>query len=177
MANLTLCPFCGADIEDDSCFCDQCGNQLHRCPKCGKLRKGKFCPTCGCPTVLPSPDAKPVAPVEPPRQAEPVSPVAPVKPSGPVRLVCKAMGVTLRLVPGAIVGRVNGNYASQLGGFQYLSGTQARLDCNAATGEWTITDLNSRNGTAVSGRQCSPAQPFKIGDVIRFSRSYDFIVE
>ncbi len=85
------------------------------------------------------------------------------------------MGVTLQLMPGAIVGRVNGNYAMQLGSFQYISGTQARLDFNGA--QWSITDLGSRNGTAVNGVPCAPTLPFKAGDIIRFSKFYDFQVE
>lgn len=92
-----------------------------------------------------------------------------------MQLVCRAMGVSLPLMPGEIIGRVNGRYAPQLGAFQYLSGTQARIDFDGAL--WTITDLGSRNGTAVNGLQCSPAQPFRKGDIIRFSRFYDFQVE
>lgn len=213
MANLTTCPYCGADIEDDSWYCDQCANELHRCPSCGNFCKGKFCPKCGKPTALakdlagtpaaqPAAGAQPVAPPPPAQSGAPAgqpasfpyggaprpttnpgaSPmpgtgtfVPGAAPAGPTRLTCPAMGVTINLIPGAVIGRVTGNYASQLGTFQYLSGTQARVDCTG--GQWTITDLGSRNGTAVNGMPCAPTQPFKSGDVIRFSRFYDFQVE
>lgn len=234
MANLTTCPFCGADIEDDSLYCDQCGNELYACPSCGNLCKGKFCPKCGKPTQLarnlagagPRQAGTAASPVQPgPRPANPAGP-APAGPmnmgapsagpanmggpsAGPAnmgasprpttnpgvssmpgtgtfvpggaqapacpRLVCRAMGVAFNLAPGTVIGRVTGDYASQLGMFQYLSGTQARVDCTG--GQWTITDLGSRNGTAVNGQPCSPTLPFRQGDVIRFSRFYDFQVE
>ncbi len=208
MTNLTTCPYCGADIEDDSWFCDQCANQLHRCPDCGRFCKGRFCPKCGRPTQLASEAVAPQQPKPQPQTPQPQQPqqqsyrppAPPQQPPQPIprpttnpgipgtgtcipgagqapaqRLVCHAMGVTLQLMPGAIVGRVNGNYAMQLGSFQYISGTQARLDFNGA--QWSITDLGSRNGTAVNGVPCAPTLPFKAGDIIRFSKFYDFQVE
>ena len=45
------CPKCQAEIDVDSCFCDQCGAELHVCPKCGTLGKGKRCTRCGEPLV------------------------------------------------------------------------------------------------------------------------------
>jgi len=96
-------------------------------------------------------------------------------PAGPQALVCRAMGVRLQLMPGAVIGRINGQYADRLGTFQYVSGTHARIDCTGGT--WTITDLNSRNGTAVNGVRCAPTLPFRTGDIIRFSNFYDFSVE
>lgn len=47
MATTKPCPHCGADIESDSWFCDQCGKQLVKCPQCGNFLKGNFCATCG----------------------------------------------------------------------------------------------------------------------------------
>jgi hypothetical protein len=38
------CPGCKADIDDDSCFCDQCGAELMKCGMCGYMGKGKVCP-------------------------------------------------------------------------------------------------------------------------------------
>ncbi len=93
----------------------------------------------------------------------------------PQALVCRAMGVRLPLMGGAVIGRVNGQYAAQLGAFQYVSGTHARIDYDGQ--RWTITDLGSRNGTAVNGVRCAPALGFKLGDIIRLSNFYDFTVE
>ncbi len=38
-----ICAFCKADIEHDSFFCDQCGEELLLCEKCNKPGKGKRC--------------------------------------------------------------------------------------------------------------------------------------
>ncbi|MGN0223324.1 MAG: FHA domain-containing protein [Muribaculaceae bacterium] len=232
MAKLIPCPHCGADIENDSCYCDQCGAQLLQCPKCGEFRKGKFCPTCGVPTSAPGgapagqpapagQSQQPVQPVQPaqpmqpqqfaqsmqPRQpqqyaqsvqpqqyAQPQQPVQPVQPprpqqqstgtalppsdNAPACLRADALGITLPLKPGAVIGRVNGDYVAQVCTLQYISGTHARIDRGAGS-QWTITDLGSRNGTTVNGIQCQPnvPVPIKIGDQIRFARTYDFYVQ
>lgn len=219
MANLTKCPHCGADIEDDSVFCDQCGTQLNKCSKCGKFIKGKFCPSCGAPALAhdatgagtPAPAANPVTPPQQP-QTPPQQPQTPPQPQpqqpypqpgyqqpgyqpprpttnppaggtsvaggagpAPSRLSCRALGIILPLQPGAIIGRTNGNYVAQLSALSYISGTHARLDFNGVS--WTITDLNSTNGTMVNNVPCTPALPIKIGDVVRIGRTYDFYAE
>ncbi len=38
-----ICAFCKNDIENDSFFCDQCGEEVLVCEKCGKPGKGKRC--------------------------------------------------------------------------------------------------------------------------------------
>lgn len=220
MAQLIPCPHCGADIENDSHYCDQCGAQLLQCPKCGEFRKGKFCPTCGVPTSAPGgtpagqpapagqpqqpvqprqpqQPAQPVQPQQPVQPAQPVQPQQPVQPvqpprpqqqatgtalppadNGPTCLRADALGITLQLKPGAVIGRVNGDYVAQVCTLQYISGTHARID-RGANMQWTITDIGSRNGTTVNGIQCQPNTPvpFKIGDQIRFARTYDFYVQ
>ena len=208
MANLIPCPICAEDIENDSIFCDQCGAELMKCPKCGNFRKGKFCPTCGVATVKASeavatpqqPQAQ-AAPQPTPPQPTPTpviqpgaqylgQPIPSTNPEAlftgtaipgagnaptPTRLYYRAMGVVIPLQPGGIIGRVNGNYVAQVSSLNYISGTHARLDFNG--GQWSITDLGSRNGTTVNGIPCTPTQAIKIGDVVRFARSYDFYVE
>ncbi|HPN37954.1 MAG TPA: FHA domain-containing protein [Melioribacteraceae bacterium] len=42
-----ICAYCKADIEHDSFFCDQCGEELLLCEKCGKPGKGKRCTNDG----------------------------------------------------------------------------------------------------------------------------------
>ena len=41
------CPYCQSIIEDDSRWCDQCGQELKFCPSCRVPRKGNSCPACG----------------------------------------------------------------------------------------------------------------------------------
>ena len=207
MSQMQPCPHCGADIESDSWYCDQCANELMKCPQCGRFCKGKFCARCGVPTVKASAAASQQQPQQQPQQpqqqqqpqqptyqqptyqqpaARPTTnPQQPMPGTGtsipgmggpaPQALVCRAMNVRLPLMSGAVIGRVNGQYAAQMGAFQYVSGTHARIDFDGAG--WTITDLGSRNGTAVNGLRCTPSQPFRMGDTIRFSNFYDFTVE
>ena len=179
-----------------------------RCPQCGQLRKGKFCPACGKPTVAlaaaapadtapaqapqppQQPIQQPVQPAQPPQQpprpqpyARPTtspgygdSPATSVPPAtAATRLVCHAMGITLHLQNGAIIGRKTGAYMSQLGACSYLSRSHARLDFDGV--RWTITDLGSTNGTTVNGFPCRPSAPFAKGDTVRLGANYDFIAE
>ncbi|MDO4319631.1 MAG: FHA domain-containing protein [Bacteroidales bacterium] len=167
------CPSCGADIDGDSRFCDQCGIELMVCPSCRSVCKSKFCSKCGKPSVKASELTDVSVPAGP---AGGPAPVGQPKPAGQLQAItCAAMGVRLPLRAGAVIGRVNGDYKDLLARFDYISGTHARLDCNG--GEWTITDLGSRNGTAVNGVPCSGAVPLHKGDVVRFARFYDFMVE
>lgn len=65
---------------------------------------------------------------------------------------------------GAILGR---SRASEVHCPQpWVSARHARLECGAAG--WHITDLGSRNGTAVNGRRLPPGvpSPLLVGDVI-----------
>lgn len=180
----TPCPLCGADIDSDSIFCDQCGAQLLVCPKCGSFRKGKFCLKCGVPTVpagtaAPQPvNPAPVTPApQPVAVPNPRPTTIPPAQQQPMRLSCPAMGVTLVMQPGAMIGRGTGPYTAQLAMFKYISGTHARLDYDGT--RWTITDIGSRNGTAVNGVPCRVSEPVPLrpGDVIRFATVYDFKVE
>ena len=45
--DLVKCPFCGKEIENDSFYCDQCGEELKVCPTGHGFKKGKVCSDCG----------------------------------------------------------------------------------------------------------------------------------
>lgn len=203
MADNIQCPHCEAEIEADSIFCDQCGKELNKCPRCGLFRRGRFCPTCGVPTEPASKlaDQQPQQP-EPQRpvqqsygsggynQAFPTSSPAgggggtqiqgagagPVQAS-PTKLTCRELGIIIPLQPDAVVGRNTGNYVAQLSSLRFLSGRHAQLSFNGV--QWSITDLGSTNGTAVNGIPCTPMQPrtFAGGDTICLAKSYNFIPE
>lgn len=150
-SDLLTCPKCLADIPADSAYCDQCGAALLRCPQCGKLRKGKYCPDCGVATV-----------------AAAASSAAPT-------LVCEAHGISVTARDGGILGRTCGDWPESLSRLPYLSSTHARLD--RTPDGWTVTDLGSTNGTAVNGRPCSPTLPFKSGDTLTLAKMYKFAVK
>ncbi len=170
------CPKCKASIENDSWFCDQCGQELKVCPQCTSYGKGNRCTQCG--TVLvtakekseanATPPPAPVAPSPGPETTIPVpAEVMPKPASGvnvestirrpePIRqaglvLVNAATGIKLQAMDGAVIGRRSGPYAQLLSSQGYISGTHARFDFKPDG--WTITDLDSTNGTFVNNVQ------------------------
>lgn len=190
--DLVKCPFCDKEIEKDSFYCDQCGQELKICPTHG-FKKGKICNECGTKLVeaknaagefsaAPQPTSPAVAAPAQPLGAAPedapektVRPVA--VPAEPKCLVSGALNARLDLRDGAVVGRRTGDYTNVFAGQGYVSGSHARLQRNGA-GQWEVVDLDSSNGTFLNGQKLAANQPcaFKIGDTIAF---YDlkFIVE
>lgn len=164
---MSKCYKCGADIDSDSLFCDQCGAEQYVCPKCHIIGKGpnKRCGMCGSPLV--------------PATGQQGN--NSTQQQGATRmasyLVCQAEQVSIPLMNGAVIGRTAGDYANLLGKCIYISGMHARLTQNGSV--WSITDLGSRNGTKVNGVACQPNVPmaFKTGDTIKLGAFYDFIAE
>ncbi|MDR1756113.1 MAG: FHA domain-containing protein [Culturomica sp.] len=72
---LVKCPFCGQEIESDSFYCDQCGEELKLCPAGHGFKKGKVCSACGTELVEAKNAANdPAAPVSAPSPAPDVKP-------------------------------------------------------------------------------------------------------
>ena len=44
---MIICPNCKEEIDDDSHYCDQCGQALLYCDKCGRVGMGRRCTHCG----------------------------------------------------------------------------------------------------------------------------------
>ena len=204
---MSKCYKCGADIDSDSLFCDQCGAEQYVCPKCHIIGKGpnKRCGMCGSPLVPATGQqgnnstqkqgaaAQPFAGASQQQgAAQPFAGAAQqqgaaqpfagaAQQQGAARmasyLVCQAEQVSIPLINGAVIGRTAGDYANILGKCIYISGMHARLTQNGSV--WSITDLGSRNGTKVNGVACQPNVPmaFKTGDTIRLGAFYDFRAE
>ena len=191
---MSKCYKCGADIDSDSLFCDQCGAEQYVCPKCHIIGKGpnKRCGMCGSPLVPATGQqgnnstqqqgaaAQPFAgAAQQQAAAQPFAGAA--QQQGAARtasyLVCQAEQVSIPLMNGAVIGRTAGDYANILGKCIYISGIHARLTQNGSV--WSITDLGSRNGTKVNGVACQPNVPmaFKTGDTIKLGAFYDFRAE
>ena len=164
---MSKCYKCGADIDSDSLFCDQCGAEQYVCPKCHIIGKGpnKRCGMCGSPLV-PATGQQGNNSTQQQGAARMAS-----------YLVCQAEQVSIPLMNGAVIGRTAGDYANLLGKCIYISGMHARLTQNGSV--WHITDLGSRNGTKVNGVACQPNVPmvFKTGDTIKLGAFYDFRAE
>lgn len=180
------CPKCKVEIEQDSFYCDQCGQELKICPQCTTFGKGNRCTKCGTVLITVKQKAVEVAPAPSPAVTHAPTPavtpapypaVSPTptpavevnlegtirRPSEPVKtgtltLVNKSSGIRLAAQHGAIIGRKNGPYASLLASQGYISGTHARFDLNPQ-GFWTITDLGSTNGTLVNNQKLDPNVP------------------
>lgn len=166
------CFECKADIEDDSLFCDQCGAKIYLCPDCRVPGKGegKRCGLCGKKLVAAealtsgnSPQDAGQTVQEPPRA------------QCPTRLVCRAERITLNLQNGAVLGRLEGPYQRDLGRLEYISARHAQVWQEAD--HWILSDLGSRNGSAVNGQWCYNPLPFRTGDTVRLANCYDFIAE
>lgn len=196
---MSKCYKCGADIDSDSLFCDQCGAEQYVCPKCHIIGKGpnKRCGMCGSPLVPATGQqgnnstqqqgaAQPFAgATQQQGAAQPFAGAA--QQQGAMQqqeatrmasyLVCQAEQVSIPLMNGAVIGRTAGDYANLLGKCIYISGMHARLTQNGSV--WHITDLGSRNGTKVNGVACQPNVPmaFKTGDTIKLGAFYDFKAE
>ena len=196
---MSKCYKCGADIDSDSLFCDQCGAEQYVCPKCHIIGKGpnKRCGMCGSPLVPATGQqgnnstqqqgaAQPFAGATQQqgaaqRFAGAAQEQGATQQQGATRmasyLVCQAEQVSIPLMNGAVIGRTAGDYANLLGKCIYISGMHARLTQNGSV--WSITDLGSRNGTKVNGVACQPNVPmaFKTGDTIKLGAFYDFRAE
>lgn len=171
------CPGCKTAIDDDSCYCDQCGAELMKCGMCGYTGKGKVCPNDRTP-LLPAKalaatrgstanvavaapaavvSAKPVA-VAPPPSAPAAVPAPPPPPVA--RALClrsAAHGLQLRPGAGDVLGRRFGPHADQLARFAQISSNHLELQRDAA-GQWFGKDMDSFNGSFYNGRKLAAGQ-------------------
>lgn len=196
-ADSIFCDQCGSELRR----CTNCGAfcKGNFCPKCGKpsVTASEYAahsaktdpqqPAASNP-VQPQPVVVPVqpqpvvsTPEQPPRPTtvpdnNPVGYPATVPATMPSRMVCREYGIVLPLHPGAIIGRITGDYVHLLGKCNFISGTHARLDFNGK--DWTITDLGSRNGTTVNGMPVG-GMPVALqpGALVQIARTYNFIIE
>lgn len=175
------CPFCKSDIEQDSFFCDQCGNELFICPQCKNLAKGKRCTQDGSKLVslkefkgaskpaaivdskpeaqtIPSPEVRPVN-IEP--LVKPVQVFPTASEQNKMKLINHSLNINIELENGDIIGRKAGKFSAQFGKLNQISGKHAQVIYDQVKG-WCIMDLGSSNGTKYNGVPLSPSVPQKI---------------
>lgn len=164
------CQNCKSSIDDDSWFCDQCGSKIYLCPECRTPGKGegKRCGMCGSKLVT-------VQELAGAKGSASQLPKEPRKPAAATKLVCRQENITLELQNGAVLGRLEGPYQAMLSRLEFVSARHAQLW--AEGDKWIISDLGSRNGTAVNGQWCYNPLPFSIGDTVRLANFYDFVAE
>ena len=163
---MIICPNCKEEIDDDSWYCDQCGQRLSFCEHCGKVGLGRRCTSCGN-VMLPSEEyyAKKDTQEENPEQAE--TTMSPSHVAQQLTLVNDALGICITGIDGAILGRRQGPYVQSLQRHPYVSGVHAQIKYEAGTG-WIVVDKHSSNGTKVNDRKLEPdvETPLQNGDTL-----------
>lgn len=180
---MIVCPSCKEEIEDDSHFCDQCGQELVYCSSCGRVGMGRRCTYCGGlmisademiqkrqeskdSSVSNSTSARMSYPQM--SQREPAGQAVRTQ-NGVPTLTLYNPSLDIRLVGmnGAIIGRRQGPYAQQLESHMYISGVHAQLIYKPDSG-WCIIDKHSSNGTKLNQRDIQPDIPMSIksGDIV-----------
>jgi hypothetical protein len=169
------CPLCKEQIDDDSRYCDQCGEQIMVCKECGRPGKGKRCifdgkemvPAGSQPTPTPAATTVQTATIvanpvqattapKPPPPPPPQSFAASSSSSDTVRF--SGNGIVFEAKDGDVIGRKNGPFASMFAGQQTVSSTHCKV--LKVSGSWHIQDLGSTNGTFVQGNKLAPNAPY-----------------
>ncbi len=186
---MIICPNCKEEIDDDSRYCDQCGQALLYCNRCGRVGMGRRCTNCG--GLMVSPDE-----LRQKSQAHEAlstsvstgivsqeyisttnarnvgrSPMAP-SPNMPkgvpvLMLYNETLNIRLQGVNGAVIGRRQGPYAQFFQNNMYVSGVHAQLKYKADSG-WCVTDKHSSNGTKLNDHALQPDvdMSLKNGDIL-----------
>ena len=179
---MIICPSCKEEIEDDSHFCDQCGQELVYCSSCGRVGMGRRCTYCGGLMVTveelveqrkgqrgASPESQSIVTfgTNASNRANDSNPTA--SPGGLPTLTLYNPNLDIRMVGvnGAVIGRRQGPYTQLFEGNMYISGVHAQLIYKPDTG-WNIIDKHSSNGTKLNQRDLLPDIPMSIksGDIV-----------
>ena len=172
---MIICPTCKEEIDNDSHFCDQCGQALLFCDRCGNVGVGRRCTKCGGLMVAPS-----NGPGEGvPGMSESLK--MEMATSGSVRgnqqntgngipvltLANDSLNIRIVGINGAIIGRRTGPYSHFFEKYPYVSGTHAQLKYAPNTG-WCVVDKHSSNGTKLNQRTIQPDIDMSLnnGDVL-----------
>ena len=178
---MIVCPNCKEEIDDNSHYCDQCGQKLLYCERCGRVGIGRRCTSCGGLMIAPDEQGKnPQQPqIDDSLSTDYVSqgaiadndqpPMVNGQSSRPPQLLLfnESLGIRLMGINGAIIGRRQGPYAQQLSQQGYISGLHAQLKYNPQTG-WCIADKHSSNGTKLNDHKLQPdvEMSLKNGDIL-----------
>ncbi|UKK52081.1 FHA domain-containing protein [Prevotella sp. E13-17] len=176
---MIICPNCKEEIDDDSHYCDQCGQPLAYCERCGRVGMGRRCTACGGLMIsadeyqrrianngiftsstsisymsmsIPSNNGIGARPYASPPAGMSAHPVA-----GIPQMVLFNDSLNIRIIAedGAIIGRREGPYSQLLKQQKYVSGIHAQLRYKAGMG-WCVADRNSSNGTKLNDHQLQP---------------------
>ena len=171
---MIICPTCKEEIDNDSHFCDQCGQALLFCDRCGNVGVGRRCTHCGGLMVAPkNAPGEGILGMSESLKMEMAT-------SGSMRgnqqqangipvltLANDSLNIRIVGINGAIIGRRTGPYSHFFDKYPYVSGTHAQLKYRINTG-WCVVDKHSSNGTKLNQRSLQPDVDMSLsnGDVL-----------
>lgn len=174
---MIICPTCKEEIDNDSHFCDQCGQALLFCDRCGSVGIGRRCTHCGGLMVAPDSNKKVSDSLPGMSESLKMEMATSVSTRGeqqqdgngiPVlTLANDSLNIRIVGINGAIIGRRTGPYSHFFEKYPYVSGTHAQLKYANNTG-WCIVDKHSSNGTKLNQRSLQPDVEMTLsnGDVL-----------
>lgn len=177
---MIICPKCKEEIDDDSRYCDQCGQEMLYCSSCGRVGVGRRCTSCGAIMVRydelqeqsnKSSSVSTNLPFVSQRVTTNAGAGFPKPPSqsGVPTLTLYNPSLEIRMigVNGAVIGRRQGPYQQLFENNMYISGVHAQLIYKPDSG-WCIIDKHSSNGTKLNQRDLLPDVPMtmKAGDIV-----------
>ena len=182
---MIICPNCKEEIDDDSHYCDQCGQALLYCNHCGRVGMGRRCTSCGGLMVTPDEYERSVGSQTAFASSvstgfvsqEFISTTVPRRMPGaqgetghgiPTLILFNAsLNIRMQGINGAVIGRRQGPYAQYFQQNMYVSGVHAQLKYKGETG-WCITDKHSSNGTKLNDHPLQPDadMSLKNGDIV-----------
>lgn len=183
---MIICPNCKEEIDDDSHYCDQCGQALLYCNRCGRVGMGRRCTHCGglmvtideyqqsvgSQTAYSMSVSAGMISQTGASQTTPSERGAAVPPIGaqglPVlTLYNQNLNIRIQGINGAVIGRRQGPYVQFFEQNMYISGVHAQLKYNGTVG-WCIVDKHSSNGTKLNQHPLQPdvEMSLKSGDIV-----------
>ena len=182
---MIICPNCKEEIDDDSHYCDQCGQSFLYCNRCGRVGLGRRCTYCGglmvsieeyqrsvnsqtAFSVSISASAASQAGMSEVSSSQRGLPQTASPQGVPVLMLYNpSLNIRIQGVNGAVIGRRQGPYTHFFENNMYVSGVHAQLKYNANAG-WCIVDKHSSNGTKLNQHTLQPdvEMSLKTGDIV-----------
>jgi predicted RNA-binding Zn-ribbon protein involved in translation (DUF1610 family) len=176
---MIICPSCKEEIDDNSYYCDQCGQALLYCKQCGRVGLGRRCTYCGGLMMAPEElSANGQGSISRSMSMNIMSTNSQalhrqfgegVVHQGIPTLILENSSLNIRIqaINGAVIGRRQGPYSQYFNNNMYVSGLHAQLKYNANQG-WCVVDKHSSNGTKLNQRPLQPdvEMSLKNGDVL-----------
>lgn len=179
---MIICPNCKEEIDDDSHYCDQCGQALLFCKNCGRVGVGRRCTQCGGMMITPDEYKTEVSKLVYSSQmsasiSQSMATTTPISNEQPQRsaahgipvltLTNTSLNIHIQGINGAVIGRRQGPYTQFFAQQMYVSGLHAQLKYNAGSG-WCIVDKHSSNGTRLNQHILQPdvEMALRNGDIV-----------